>query len=97
MSERLLIPAMKRILAIRIAEFIHDIRTELQALDKKDDPSLDESTTALVTEIAQHTDISDSGEFTRVIVAEDRPFGFGLSVTELKDGIDYTITNRTRN
>lgn len=88
MTERLISAALKKIVAIRIAEFLHSVKEEYGKIDSEEKHA-DESVTGFHTELADPKLLDDQ------IVA--KPFGFGISTTGFKDGIDYTVVNRAEN
>lgn len=96
MPESLLIAAAKKIIAVRLAEFAHMITDEYNRILQEKEHGGDESTIAAVTEIANHDDLGDTGNFSKVVLLK-QPFGFGLAATEYKDGKHYTTINGARN
>jgi len=72
MSDSLLFPALRKIAAIRIAEFIHSVREEVERLDKDQQPE-EAGTPVLHTEIADHYDMTYNN--SAPVVAE-RKVGF---------------------
>lgn len=78
---------LQKLVTGEIAEWIHLVREDLYKLENEGGQHTDESVTTASLEF-------ERAELLDGAVIAKHPFGFGMQVTEMQDGRDYTAVNR---